>query len=432
MIQRSRIAVAAESTEVDRFVPPARRPARRRRHVLAASAAAILFASPLPPFEPSGLVVAAQGRAVQGDAGGGPRLVAHTIDAELAGGYQPVVVDLNRDGRLDVIGLSTRLDELAWYENPGWERHLLTTGITRAINAAARDLDGDGIPEVVLAHEFGTTHARSLGILTLLTHAGDPTQPWQAREVDRTPTVHRIRWADVDGTGRPVLVTAPLSGPAAEPPEYRDAVPVYWYRPDDWTRRTVTGAGQGVVHGLLVKPWDDPARDAAFTASFTGVHVHRFVAGAWSRERVAAGDPAPWPESGASEVETGRLGERDFVTTIEPWHGSQVVVYIEDGGSSSWRRQVIDRIGSGHTIVTADFDGDGRDEIVTGDRGESEMLYLFAASDPDGAAWSRRVVDDDMSPSGCAIADINGDRRPDLVCIGGRTANLKWYENVSP
>ncbi len=27
--------------------------------------------------------------------------------------------------------------------------------------------------------------------------------------------------------------------------------------------------------------------------------------------------------------------------------------------------------------------------------------------------------------------DLDGDRRVDLVCIGGRTANLKWYENVS-
>ena len=32
-------------------------------------------------------------------------------------------------------------------------------------------------------------------------------------------------------------------------------------------------------------------------------------------------------------------------------------------------RQVIDEIGSGHTIVTADFDGDGRDEIVYYRRG---------------------------------------------------------------
>lgn len=365
------------------------------------------------------------------DAGAaGTSFVTHVIDGDLTSGYQPVVADLNRDGRPDVIGLSTRIGELAWYENPGWERHVLATGLNRSINAAARDLDGDGIPEIALAHEFGTTHGSSLGILSLLTHAGDPTEPWSIRELDRTPTVHRIRWADPDGTGRPVLVTAPLSGPAAEPPEYRDAVPVYWYRPGDWRRRTVTDAGQGVVHGLLVKPWREPAGDAAFTASFTGVHVHRYLDGEWSRETVVAGDPAPWPASGASEVEVGRLGERDFVATIEPWHGPQVVVYREDGGR--WARQVIDEIGSGHTIVTADFNGDGRDEIVTGDRGDTRRLYLYATTDAGGGAWARRILDEDMSPSGCVVADLNGDARIDLICIGGRTANLKWYENAAP
>jgi len=35
-----------------------------------------------------------------------------------------------------------------------------------------------------------------------------------------------------------------------------------------------------------------------------------------------------------------------------------------------------------------------------------------------------------MAGSGCAAADINGDRRPDLVCIGNSTANIKWYENL--
>ncbi len=379
-------------------------------------------------FAPDGTVTSSV--AAQESAGGSVRLVTRVIDGELASGYQPVVADLNRDGRPDVIGLSTRIGELAWYENPGWERHVLATGLNRSINAAARDLDGDGIPEIALAHEFGTTHASSVGVLSLLTHRGDPTEPWSIREVDRTPTVHRIRWSDPDATGRPVLVTAPLSGPAAEPPEYRDAVPVYWYRPDDWRRRTVTSDGQGVVHGLLVKPWQAPAGDAVFTASFTGVHVHRYLDGEWSRDTVTGGDPAPWPRSGASEVEVGRLGERDFVATIEPWHGPQVVVYREDGGT--WRRQVIDEIGSGHTIVTADFDGDGRDEIVTGDRGDTRRLHLYEAADADGAAWSRQVIDEDMSPSGCAVADLNADGRIDLVCIGGRTANLKWYENTAP
>ena len=145
-------------------------------------------------FAPDGTVTSSV--AAQESAGGSVRLVTRVIDGELASGYQPVVADLNRDGRPDVIGLSTRIGELAWYENPGWERHVLATGLNRSINAAARDLDGDGIPEIALAHEFGTTHASSVGVLSLLTHRGDPTEPWSIREVDRTPTVHRIRWSD--------------------------------------------------------------------------------------------------------------------------------------------------------------------------------------------------------------------------------------------
>ena len=48
------------------------------------------------------------------------RFVAHTITTEMQGGYQSVIADLNRDGRPDVIAVSLGLDELAWYENPGW------------------------------------------------------------------------------------------------------------------------------------------------------------------------------------------------------------------------------------------------------------------------------------------------------------------------
>ena len=83
--------------------------------------------------------------------------------------------------------------------------------------------------------------------------------------------------------------------------------------------------------------------------------------------------------------------------------------------------RLIDEIGSSHTIVTADFNGDGRDKIVTGDRGDTRRLYLYAAADANGGAWSRRVLDDDMSPSGCAAADLNGDGRVDLICISGRS-----------
>ena len=359
--------------------------------------------------------------------------VAHTIATSLTGGYQPIVVDLNGDGRLDVIALSTQLPELVWFENPGWERHVIAAGLSRMINAAAHDIDGDGRPELALAHRFSSTYNDSAGIVSLLTSGDDPRQPWSIREIDRVPTTHRLRWADVDGSGAAVLVSAPLIGAGSLRPDFRDSLSLLWYRPGDWERRVLTDAERGVVHGIGVAPWDEPGRDAVLSASFQGVHLHEFADGAWSRTRLTGGDPADWPLSGASEAQAGALGPERFVATIEPWHGHQVVVYrpTPDAGAAAWTRSVIDAtIEDGHTLVTADFDGDGRDEIVAGERRGRQSVYLYrmvaGATD-----WSRQVLDDgDMGASGCAIADLNADGRLDVICIGSRTANLKWYENA--
>jgi hypothetical protein len=35
-----------------------------------------------------------------------------------------------------------------------------------------------------------------------------------------------------------------------------------------------------------------------------------------------------------------------------------------------------------------------------------------------------------MSGSGCQVADINRDGRMDFVMVGSATGNLKWYENL--
>jgi hypothetical protein len=81
-------------------------------------------------------------------------------------------------------------------------------------------------------------------------------------------------------------------------------------------------------------------------------------------------------------------------------------------------------------VVTADVDGDGRDEVVAGQRGGARSLMLYTAS-ADGATWTKRALDEGgMAGAGCAAADLNADKRLDIVCIGTATANLKWYENV--
>ena len=125
---------------------------------------------------------------------------ANTIDSGLTGGYQVITADLNQDGKPDIIALASGLHELRWYENPGWQRHVIVSGINAPINAAAYDVDGDGIPEIALAHGFATEYAKSPGIVSILTHHGDPTAPWSSTEIDRLPTSHRLRFADIEGT----------------------------------------------------------------------------------------------------------------------------------------------------------------------------------------------------------------------------------------
>lgn len=360
------------------------------------------------------------------------RFTAHTVATGLTGGYQVVVADLNRDRKPDIIALASGLKELRWYENPGWQPHVLVSGINQPINAAAHDVDGDGIPEIALAHEFSNVYARSTGIVSILTHQGDPAGRWSMQEIDRVPTSHRLRFADVDGSGTRVLVNLPLIGPQAVAPDYRAHVPLLMYRPGAWKREVITDADEGVVHGIDVTDWNGNRREALLSASFLGVHALQFDRGQWTRTLITKGDPAAWPMSGSSDVVAGRLESVRFLATIEPWHGNQVVVYRQD--NATWKRHVIDdSIADGHTIVAGDLDRDGLDEIIVGERQGKRSAYLYRASSPNDDIWTKEVLDDGgMAAAGCAVADLNADTRPDAVCIGTATANLKWYENRIP
>ncbi len=358
-----------------------------------------------------------------------PAFIAHTIATGLSEGYQVVVTDLNRDAKPDVIALDSGSTRLEWYENPSWTPHVLIAGIGDPINAATFDVDGDGIPEIALAHGFAMEYARSPGIVSILTHADDPRAPWSTREIDRLPTSHRLRFADIDGSGKRVLINAPLIGPLAIAPEYRDHVPLVMYRPGAWKRELIDDDEQGVVHGIAATAWKGDDRESLLTAGFLGVHARRFDGTRWTRTKVAGGDPGPWPTSGASEVVVGRVGDDDVLGTIEPWHGSKVVVYRRREGA--WAHTVVDEsITDGHTIAVGDFDGDGRDEILAGERKGRRSVYLYRLTGGRDGQWTRQVLDDGgMAAAGCAVADLNGDRRLDVVCVGTATANVKWYEN---
>jgi hypothetical protein len=358
------------------------------------------------------------------------RFEPHVVASDLTGGYQVIAADLNRDGRPDLVVVSD-LPEIVWFENPSWTRHVLARGLADVVNITAADLDGDGVPELAVASGFSTNPAESAGIVALLTHGADVTQPWTRREIDRTPSAHRLRWF-VDGGGARWLMNAPLASATSGPPSYVGATPIYAYRAPAFMRDSLPSAEWGVVHAL--EPMHAPFCDACLVvAGFAGLHRYERVGGVWTQSTIASGDAAPQPNGGSSEASAGRLpGGRVFLASIEPWHGNQVVVYTPARGGG-WTRRVIDTtLVDGHALVAADLDGDGVDEIIAGQRGGSRSAWIYAMG-ADGKRWSRTTLDDGgMGAAGCATADLDGDGRVDVACVSTATATLKWYRNIAP
>ncbi|HZO56959.1 MAG TPA: VCBS repeat-containing protein [Bryobacteraceae bacterium] len=352
---------------------------------------------------------------------------SHTLATDLKGGYQVVAFDVNRDGRTDLIALASGMTELVWFEAPSWTRHILARDLKRMINLAACP----GMEEIVVAHEFANVPKNSIGIVSVLSPGADRTQPWTVREIDRLTTSHRLRCAHLEGSSKIVVVNAPLAGARADAPDYRDRVPLTYYRPGEWKRVTVNEANEGVVHGIYITPWSDK-REEILTASFLGLHRHRLEKnGTWTRVELSRGNPSAWPASGSSDVSVGVMGKNTrFLAAIEPWHGNEVAVYR--GAKDSWTRTVIDSsLNDGHTIYTGDLDGDGRDEIIAGYRKTPFGVNLYQAEDPSSEKWKKTVLDQGgVAAAACALADLNGDKRLDIACIGSTTTNLVWYENL--
>ncbi|MCX5646357.1 MAG: VCBS repeat-containing protein [Phycisphaerae bacterium] len=372
-----------------------------------------------------------------------PQFKAHLV-GRLPGGYKVATVDIDRDGRPDIVGLATTPSWLVWYKNPTWEKRILTSGAKEFIDLAPQDIDGDGRTDLAIADDFGMSRTSSGGLVHWLRCPQDPTQPWPIHAIGAEPTSHRLRWADLDGDGHKELVVAPIMGRDAKAPLWDVGVRLAFYRipepptTEPW-KPVVIDDQLTVLHGLCIVDWDRDGRDDILTASFEGVHLYQSQGQgdgiSWKKTRLGSSEQTDPAKRGSSEIALGTLGgdDRRFLAAIEPWHGDKVVVYTPGSTPDAlWQRDVIDTtFNEGHALICADLDEDHDNEIIAGYRGKGSSLYIYDCRDSVGKQWQRIAIDEgDLAASGLDVADVNGDGRLDIIAVGTATSNIKWYENL--
>jgi hypothetical protein len=394
---------------------------------------------------------AAAGRAVE--------FRVQEISQRLTVGYAVRLVDMNQDGRTDIVVVDT--DRVIWFQNPDWQMHTIIEHQTKTDNVciAPYDIDGDGKLDFALGADWHPAQTRSGGTIQWLSRGKSaedrggksPDELWTVHPIGTEPTVHRMQWADFDGDGRAELIVAPLQGRGAAAPDWNQGpVRILSYKiPADpiagpWVPEVISEELH-VTHNIWPTDLDGDGKLDLLVVSFEGVHcLRRGSDGRWSRTQIGSGNQQTSPNRGASEIKHGRLsGKVDYIATIEPWHGFQVVVYTRPdqptGAASTeplWNRHVLDEeLKWGHAVWCVDLDGDGDQELVIGVRDTKSPdrpcgVRIYSATDGKGEAWDRQFVD----PAGVAVedlsaADLNGDGKPDIVAVGRATKNVRIYWN---
>lgn len=346
-----------------------------------------------------------------GQAEDSPRFQAQEIGAGLGVVYAVTTADVNGDGKRDVVAISGT--QLLWFENPTWAKHVVTERVTTHDNVALAplDIDHDGKLDFALGADWQSTNTSTGGSLHWVSGAG------KVHHLATEPTLHRIRWADVDGDRRPELIVAPLHGRGTKAPDWTagaGARILVYKVPRNPAQETwpveVADDTLHIVHNFTVVDRE------IWAASAEGVYaLSRGGNGKWTRRLIGEGKPG--------EIKLGQVGSKRHLATVEPWHGNSVVVYEEAG--APWRRTVIEEsLGQAHALGWGDFDRDKSDELVVGWRGKPWGLALYRRME---GKWTKTMVDDGVAVEDLAIDDLNGDGRPEIIAGGRTTGNIRIY-----
>ncbi|MBL8819005.1 MAG: VCBS repeat-containing protein [Planctomyces sp.] len=359
------------------------------------------------------------------------RFEEQTIDADVGKVcYAVTLSDINNDDRPDIVAVTE--SRVVWYENPTWTMRVMIQDQTPADNVciAPMDIDQDG--KIDFAVGAGWTKR---GTLHWITRGATLDDRWSVYSIGEESWLHRARWADVLGKGRPQLVISPLNATTGSGVRLMAFEIPADPKTDRW-QSIVLSEELNRMHNHWHVDFDGDGAIDTLTASQEGLKLIQRIGDMFATRHLGDGADAPDAAMrGAGEIKIGSLsGQKRFLTAVEPMHGHSLTVYTEpEDATSKWNRMVIDEgFQRGHGLWTADLNGDGSDEVIFGhsDTPGKFGVIVYSCAGDDSAKWSRHVVDEGgIATEDLVVGDVNGDGRPDIVAGGRATHNVKLYLN---
>ena len=354
--------------------------------------------------------------------------------------------DFNGDGKLDIFSGDS------WYQAPNWVRHQVRQVPASVPNPhyyedfsdSPLDVNGDGRPDIVTCNYFG----KRVGWVQ--NPGGDATKPWIEHEIDTPGNMETGELVDINGDGK--LDFLPNTGNVVVWYELTAQKPtVTWKKHDLGSEGAGHGVGVGDVNAdgkidlITPKGWyEQPLKGegkwvfhAEFELGAAGVFIHG---------RDVDGDRL-------TDIVWG-MGHGFGLHWLKQSQGSD--------GQRVWTKHNIDETFSQvHTLVFAKLDRHEEPALITGKRvyahetepGATDASVVFYYQfDRKTGAWNKHTIfHGDPAPNApqeakdrwalkdfprgtagtglqMSAVDMDGDGDIDLVCPG--KSGLYWFENL--
>ncbi len=288
-----------------------------------------------------------------------------TVDAGFTSARM-YIIDVDGDGDMDLAGIATTPDDVAWYENDGSEtftKRTIDSNAPGVRDVQVADVDNDGDIDFVIS------------------------------QVDSTPD--GVYWYDNDGS-------------------------------ESFTKRTISTADNPIYIDIADINEDGELDVLATLWSAGDLIYYENLGGTPSTFSTTVIDNDMTSPDDVEAADIDGDNDIDIITT----HGSTSVQFYENDGSETFTETTFAGIltsTASYDTDILDIDGDTDLDMLIAN---GSNLYLFKSDGNDNPTFTRSTVDSSNSINNFASADFDGDGDIDIVGADENTgAKLIWYDN---